>query len=70
VKRRLPYLLLALYASFIPLSLLVHGPGGGHGEPFILIVASGFPLVGAMIAAKRPDNAMQPTHVSLWLRSP
>jgi hypothetical protein len=48
--------LLAIYLSFIPLSLLVRGPEPDQGEPFFLVLALGFPVVGALIASKRPDN--------------
>jgi hypothetical protein len=56
VKRRLPHLLLALYVSLVPLSLLVRGPEPDNGEPFFLLAAMGFPVVGALIASRRPDN--------------
>jgi hypothetical protein len=58
VRRRLPFVLLAVYLCFVPLSLLLRGPESDQGEPYFLLVALGFPLVGAVIARKRPDNAI------------
>jgi hypothetical protein len=56
VKRRAPLLLLGLYLALVPLCLLVRGPEADQGEPFIMLAALGFPLVGALIASKRPNN--------------
>jgi hypothetical protein len=56
VRRRLPFVLLAVYLCFVPLSLLLRGPEPDEGETFGLLVALGFPLVGTVIARKRPDN--------------
>jgi hypothetical protein len=56
VRRRLPFVLLAVYLCLGPLSLLLRGPESDQGERFGLLVALGFPLVGALIARKRPDN--------------
>jgi hypothetical protein len=56
MRRRLPWLLLALYFALIPLTLLVHGPESNGGEPFFLLLASGYPLAGAVIASKQPGN--------------
>jgi hypothetical protein len=55
---RVAWLLLALYFALIPLCLIARGPEPDKGEPLILLVASGFPLVGAVVAAKRPSNAV------------
>ena len=53
---RLAWLLLALYLALIPLCLFVRGPDPDQGEPLFLLAALGFPLVGGLIASKRPDN--------------
>jgi hypothetical protein len=56
MRRRAPLALFALYLALIPLSLLVRGNEADQGEPFIMIAALGFPLVGALIASRRPEN--------------
>jgi hypothetical protein len=56
VKRRAPLALAALYLALIPLSLLVRGNEADQGEPIIMLAAAGFPVVGALIATKRPEN--------------
>jgi hypothetical protein len=56
VRRRAPLALFALYLALIPLSLLVRGNEADQGEPIFMLAAMGFPLVGALIATKRPEN--------------
>jgi hypothetical protein len=53
---RLAWGLFALYVALVPLCLLVRGPEADNGEPFFMATALGFPLVGALIASRRPEN--------------
>jgi hypothetical protein len=56
VRRHAPKVAFALYAALPLLSLLVRGDRTGNGQPVFMLAALGFPLVGALIASKRPDN--------------
>ncbi len=59
-RRRASLLAWSLFALFVLLSAAaaILGASGRGGDAYLTVVALGFPLVGAIIASRRPGNAV------------